>query len=91
MAYMEGVRRYSSWRWIFILEGVATVVVALISKMFIVDWPETAKFLNDHDRQILIARLQADQGGFQMNRLDRPGVKRILKDVKIYLGYATRL
>ncbi|KAF9892315.1 hypothetical protein FE257_002092 [Aspergillus nanangensis] len=86
MAYMDGVRGYSSWRWIFILEGLATVVIALGSKIFIVDWPETARFLNDNEREMLLARLKADQGGYCMNRLDRPAVKRILKDVKIYLG-----
>ena len=83
---MDGVRGYSSWRWIFILEGLATTVIALISKALIVDWPETARFLSDLDRKILLERLKADQGGYKMNRLNKNALMRILKDTKIYLG-----
>ncbi|KAL4874927.1 major facilitator superfamily domain-containing protein [Aspergillus karnatakaensis] len=86
MSYMDGVRGYSSWRWIFILEGIATVVVAVIAKFFIVDWPDKARFLNDAERAILQARLQSDQGTYRMDRLDKTAIKRIATDVKIYLG-----
>ncbi|KAJ5352576.1 hypothetical protein N7452_001550 [Penicillium brevicompactum] len=86
LSYMEGVRGYSSWRWIFILEGIATVVVGLVAKLLIVDWPEKAKFLTERERTILIARLQSENDSFPMNRLDRAAVWRILGDKKIYLG-----
>ncbi|KAL2823556.1 major facilitator superfamily domain-containing protein [Aspergillus cavernicola] len=86
MSYMDGMRGYSSWRWIFILEGIATVFVAVISKFFIVDWPDKARFLTDAERAILQSRLQSDQGVYRMDRLDRSAVMLILKDVKIYLG-----
>ncbi|KAL2871213.1 major facilitator superfamily domain-containing protein [Aspergillus lucknowensis] len=86
MSHMDGVRGYSSWRWIFILEGIATVVVAATAKFFIVDWPDQARFLNDSERAILKSRLEADQGGYRMDRLDKAAMKRIASDVKIYLG-----
>ncbi|OJJ07268.1 hypothetical protein ASPVEDRAFT_56698 [Aspergillus versicolor CBS 583.65] len=86
MAYMDGVRGYSSWRWIFILEGLATTVIAIIAKFFIVDWPDKARFLNDSERAILHSRLQNDQGGHRMDRLNKAAVRRILMDGKIYLG-----
>lgn len=87
LAYMNGVGSYSSWRWIFILEGTVTVMGALISKWFIVDWPETAKFISEPERRILLARLKEDQGTYRMDRLDRPALRRILTDSKIYIGY----
>lgn len=83
---MDGVSGYSSWRWIFILEGIATVVVGAIAKLLIVDWPEKAKFLTERERTILVARLQSENDSFPMNRLDRAAVWRILSDKKIYLG-----
>ncbi|KAJ5982588.1 hypothetical protein N7451_012688 [Penicillium sp. IBT 35674x] len=86
LSYMDGIRGYSSWRWIFILEGLATALIAIVAKLFIVDWPETASFLNDRERKILLMRLKSDQQRFGMDRLDRPGVMRILCDKKIYLG-----
>ncbi|OJJ54927.1 hypothetical protein ASPSYDRAFT_158769 [Aspergillus sydowii CBS 593.65] len=86
MAYMDGIRGYSSWRWIFILEGLATTIIAIIAKFFIVDWPDKARFLDDAERAILHARLRNDQGGYRMDRLDKTAVRRILMDGKIYLG-----
>ncbi|POS69076.1 hypothetical protein DHEL01_v212528, partial [Diaporthe helianthi] len=48
--------------------------------------PETAKFLNDDERKILIARLAQDRGEAKMDRLDKRSTKRILIDWKIYCG-----
>ncbi|EEQ30994.1 conserved hypothetical protein [Microsporum canis CBS 113480] len=86
IARLDGKAGYGGWRWIFIIEGLVTVVFALLSKLLIVDWPETAKFLTDEERKLLIARLALDNKGAQMNRLDRPALKRCLFDIKIYLG-----
>ncbi|GIK04455.1 hypothetical protein Aspvir_008538 [Aspergillus viridinutans] len=84
---MDGVAGYSGWRWIFILEGLATIVVAVVSKFIIVDWPETAKFLTEDERALLLRRLSEDQGEARMDRLDKKSLRRAFSDPKIYLGY----
>ncbi|KAL2865433.1 major facilitator superfamily domain-containing protein [Aspergillus lucknowensis] len=86
IANMDGVAGYKAWRWIFILEGVATVVLAVIAKFIIVDWPESATFLADDERAVLLRRLAEDQGEAQMNRLDKKSMKRTFSDPKVYLG-----
>ncbi|KAF2122531.1 major facilitator superfamily domain-containing protein [Lophiotrema nucula] len=86
IAKMDGIRGYGGWRWIFIIEGLATCVIGFVCKWWITDWPETANFLNDDERALLIARLSADSGDAVMNRLDKRAAKRIFKDPKIYLG-----
>jgi len=68
------------------LEGLVTAVVALASKWFIVDWPETAKFLTEDEKKLLVARLSADVADAKMNRLDKHAVKRMFSDWKIYMG-----
>lgn len=70
----------------FIIEGIITCVIGAASKVLIADWPETAKFLNDEERTLLMARLSADHGEFRMNRLDNRAWKRILKDWKVYVA-----
>ena len=60
--------------------------MAVISKFIIVDWPETAKFLTEEERELLVARLAADVADAKMNRLDKRAYKRILTDWKIYAG-----
>lgn len=84
---MSGVGGYSAWRWIFILEGLITIVVAAFGKYFIVDWPENAKFLTSNERQLLSRRLQMDVSEAKMDYLDKKAWRRILSDWKIYVGF----
>ena len=83
---MDGIAGYGGWRWIFIIEGIVTVAFGFITKFWVVDWPETASFLNEDERALLIARLSSDTGDAVMNRLDKRAAKRIFSDPKIYLG-----
>lgn len=32
---MDGIRGYGGWRWIFIIEGLVTVVFGLVSKFWV--------------------------------------------------------
>lgn len=68
------------------MEGVVTVAFGLVTKFWVTDWPETASFLNEEERALLIARLSADTGDAVMNRLDKRAAKRIFRDPKVYLG-----
>jgi hypothetical protein len=71
---------------IFIIEGLMTVVIGVAAKFMVVDWPETAKFLNGDERALLVARLALDAGDARMNRLDKQAAKRVFGDWKIYCG-----
>ncbi|UNI24979.1 hypothetical protein JDV02_010692 [Purpureocillium takamizusanense] len=89
LAKLEGVGNYEGWRWIFIIEGVITVVVGVLSKLWLVDWPEQAKFLSAEEKALLAHKLAVDAGGggaARMDRLDKPAIRRILRDWKIYVG-----
>lgn len=47
---MEGVGGLSGWRWIFILEGIATVILSIVSAVFLPANLESAKFLTEEER-----------------------------------------
>ncbi|KAL4255960.1 MFS transporter superfamily protein [Pleurotus pulmonarius] len=57
---MEGVGGKPAWAWIFILEGLATVVAGVVSFWIIQDFPDTAKFLSEAERTVVVRRLQGD-------------------------------
>ncbi|AOW07824.1 major facilitator superfamily domain-containing protein [Yarrowia lipolytica] len=57
---MRGVAGLEGWRWIFILEGIATVVVGFIAYFTLYDYPETAKFLTEDERQYIMYRIKFD-------------------------------
>ena len=84
---MAGIGGYSGWRWIFIIEGLLTVVVAAVSKFFVVDWPQEAKFLTPTEKDLLLRRLHDDLGEAQMDHWDGKAARRIVSDWKIYLGF----
>lgn len=83
---MQGIGGYSAWRWIFIIEGLGTSVIAAISYFFIPDWPETAKFLTPDERKVLLRRLADDSAEGGMTKLDKKAAKRVFSDIKIWLG-----
>lgn len=86
---MAGLGGYSGWRWIFIIEGLITVVAALIANPFVPDWPEHAKFLNAEERSLLGRRLAADGEVGRMDRREPKALIRALRDWKIYLGFVS--
>ncbi|KAI9440614.1 MFS general substrate transporter [Lactarius indigo] len=57
---MDGVGGKPAWAWIFILEGLATVVAGAASFFIIQDFPDTARFLSEAERSAVIRRLQDD-------------------------------
>lgn len=73
IAHMDGVGGYEGWRWIFIIEGLATVVVAVWAFFALYDFPDTAKFLTDDERAFIIFKLKY-QGQITADGDDRPRV-----------------
>ncbi|KFA50658.1 hypothetical protein S40293_04908 [Stachybotrys chartarum IBT 40293] len=58
IARMDGVGGLEGWRWIFILEGIVTVLVALWAFYALYDFPETATFLTEEERAFVVFRLK---------------------------------
>jgi nitrate/nitrite transporter NarK len=50
-----------SWAWIFILEGIATVFVGVVSYWMVHDFPDEATFLKPDERARVLRRLAADK------------------------------
>ncbi|VTT82059.1 unnamed protein product [Fusarium fujikuroi] len=57
---LEGAHGIRGWRWLFIVEGVATIGWAIIAAFLLLDFPVNTKHLTDRERAIAIARLQED-------------------------------
>lgn len=49
---MDGIGGKPGWAWIFILEGLFTVLCAAASFFILEDFPETAKFLSETERTV---------------------------------------
>ncbi|KZT18565.1 MFS transporter [Neolentinus lepideus HHB14362 ss-1] len=62
---MDGVRGWRGWRWVFVIEGATTIVIAAALFFLVPNFPETAKFLTSEEREIVKVRLVDDVGESQ--------------------------
>jgi MFS family permease len=84
---MGGVGGKFSWSWIFILEGLATVIIGVISFWMVYDFPDRARFLSEKDRQRVLHRLALDkQSSAEHEEWKMKYVWASLKDWKTWLG-----
>ncbi|TID23444.1 putative mfs transporter protein [Venturia nashicola] len=85
IAKMNGIGGYKGWRWIFIIEGLLTVVISCAAYFFISNYPDTAKFLSDRERSFIQARLAADSDSTRNEVFTWANVKKALLDHKCWL------
>lgn len=72
------------WRWIFLIEGLITVVVAVGAYFFIYNYPATAEFLTDNERKFITNRLKGTDAN-NAEEFSWTNVKAALKDYKCWL------
>ena len=59
---MDGLRNLRAWRWLFIIEGAITVVVAFMAFFILPNFPRTTTWLTEEERQLAAWRLAEDIG-----------------------------
>ncbi|KAJ7460695.1 major facilitator superfamily domain-containing protein [Mycena latifolia] len=60
---MNGIGGLHGWSWIFLLEGLLTVFIALVAFRAMLDYPSTATFLTPAEREHLMDVLRRDTAG----------------------------
>ncbi|EIW52131.1 MFS general substrate transporter [Trametes versicolor FP-101664 SS1] len=95
ISFMSGTDGLLGWSWIFIVEGLATVAVAILAIhndrfAVFVDLPDTATFLTPKERTFLLDRLRSDySGGGEEEKFDLREVPRAMLDWKIVVAAIT--
>ncbi|KAF4473326.1 MFS general substrate transporter [Fusarium agapanthi] len=59
---MAGVGHLAAWRWLFILEGLAAMVIGVVAFFLLPDYPGTTTWLNEEERVVAQGRLAVDAG-----------------------------
>ncbi|KAK9446186.1 retrograde regulation protein 2 [Metarhizium brunneum] len=84
---LGGREGFRAWRWIFIIEGAITALLAIVASFTIIDWPEQTKYLNKEEKELLRRRVQNDVGDMvRMDTLNKFSIQLIASDYKIWLG-----
>jgi D-galactonate transporter len=58
---MTGVAGLRGWQWLFLLEGLPSILVGILVLLFLDDNPHKAKWLSAPERELLLQRLQDEE------------------------------
>ncbi|CAG8110703.1 unnamed protein product [Penicillium salamii] len=86
---MGGVGNLAAWRWLFILEGLATVVVGCVAFFVLPDFPGTTKWLTESEKVVGQGRLAVDAGSSTVLDAEKVPITRGIiwaaKDIRTWL------
>lgn len=81
LSKMDGLGNYEGWRWILIIEGLLTVLVALLAFFLVLDYPATCSFLTDSEKAFLLRRLEVDEFGEEEESLSKEEKEKIHAEI----------
>lgn len=74
--------KISNWRFLFIIEGVPTVLLALLAWFYLPDSPSTARFLNAREREVAQAFANNQPGDYKNEGLQLSQLGDAFKDYR---------
>ncbi|ANA31925.1 Putative metabolite transport protein NicT [Ralstonia mannitolilytica] len=60
MTTMGGVHGLHGWQWLFILEGIPSVLAGVVTWFYMTDRPEQARWLTDDEKRVVLEALRQD-------------------------------
>ncbi|KAI0098094.1 putative allantoate permease [Hypoxylon sp. NC0597] len=85
IAKMDGIRGISNWRWIFILEGILTILIAIAAFFYVSDFPAEASWLTKTEKQFILQRTGVSEISSE-GRVTRRDLVEFFKDPKNAVG-----
>lgn len=58
---MQGAEPLKSWQWLFILEGIPSIVFGCCLPLLLTDSPQKAKWLNDEEKNLVVEALKKEE------------------------------
>ncbi|CAN9445459.1 unnamed protein product [Alternaria sp. RS040] len=86
--YMNGVAGWSGWRWLYVIEGIITVIWAFCCIFLVPKSFETAYFLNDEEKTLMrqrAHRTQAYSDSEGSGHYGKADIKEAAKDIKSWV------
>jgi sugar phosphate permease len=60
MTELAGAYGWAGWQWVFLLEGIPSVLAGLVTLFYLTDQPAKASWLPDEDRRLILEDLARD-------------------------------
>lgn len=88
VGHMNGTSGMSAWRWLFILEGLPSMLSAVAVWFLLPDYPEEASWLSAEEKALAVRRLATEGSKGNAKSLDWATAKATLTDWRLYGHYA---
>lgn len=85
IAKMDGIQGISNWRWIFILEGILTILVAITAFFYVSDFPDNAKWLSEREKAYHLRKTGMHETGPD-GKVTLRDLAEFFRDPKNYVG-----
>ncbi|KAI8313250.1 pantothenate transporter [Colletotrichum sp. SAR11_59] len=82
---VSGSRGLSGWQWLFLVEGLITIVLGTAVYFLLPDFPPTAKWLSDKEKAFIQARLPANAPRAEEMNFNWSEIVDSLKDRRLWL------
>jgi ACS family tartrate transporter-like MFS transporter len=79
---MDGIGGLRGWQWLFLVEGIAAVVIGAVVFMYLPDGPHDTRWLTGRERRRLEQRLGAD---YRAEDQHRRSLRQVLTDRRVWL------
>jgi MFS family permease len=87
IGHMNQVNGLEGWRWLFILEGVPSVVAAVAVYFWMPNYPESVSWLSPEEKALAVERLQVDGSSASSEGITWTNAKQTLTDWRLYAHY----
>ncbi|KAL3438641.1 major facilitator superfamily domain-containing protein [Aspergillus tetrazonus] len=88
---LHGKAGLEGWRWMYLVQGLITCVIGIVTYWWMVDFPENARksfyFLTETEAKVAVQRIQADRGDVVLDPFEWRKVLVNFTDPKLY-GFA---
>lgn len=82
MTSMNGVNGWQGWQWVFLMEGIPSIVAGLVTWFYLTDKPADAQWLSAHERKLVQDDLERDSRSLGARE---HSLLASLKDAKIWI------
>ncbi|BAE56012.1 major facilitator superfamily domain-containing protein [Aspergillus flavus] len=92
LSNMQGVLGHAAWRWLFWIEGAATMFIALCAAVILPDLPHNTRGFTKDELDLAQLRMAEDVGEADVDSEDQgpwDGLFMAVKDIKIYVMMIT--
>ncbi|KAM0255284.1 hypothetical protein ACHAQJ_005939 [Trichoderma viride] len=92
LSNMQGVLGHAAWRWLFFIEGAATMAIAISAGFILPDLPTNARGFTEEEKQVAQLRMLEDVGEVDVDSTGQgvfDGLIMCGKDIKVYLMMLT--